>query len=346
MKEVTICNDKNATSFLPETIRVSVGSSIILGLLEGRLDAAPSTAYLMTHKIGRCTANCSFCAQARQSKSKASALSRVTWPAFSTKLVLDKLDCSIHEGRIGRVCIQALNYLEVLSHLIALVNAIHQRTNAPISVSYQPDSSESIASIARAGAQRISIALDAATEDIFEKVKGSSVGGPYCWQKQFELLENAVSLFGKGMVSTHLIVGLGETEEEIVATIQKCVDKGVLPALFAFTPIPGTVLENQEQPPVQRYRLIQIARHLIFHGLARIDHMKFNRDGDLVNFGMDEGNIVEIIDSGEAFRTSGCPECNRPFYNEKPSGPIYNFPRKLTAEELRRVKTQLPTDVF
>ena len=231
----------------------------------------------MTHKNGRCTANCSFCAQAKKSQSKASSLSRVTWPVFPTRRVFSKLDDSIHRGQIRRVCIQALNYRKVFSDLIALVNAIHQRTGAPISISYQPRSSNNIARLESAGTQRISIALDAATEDIFNKVKGSSVGGPYSWQKQFKLLEKAVGIFGEGMVSTHLIVGLGETEKDITTTIQKCVDIGVLPALFAFTPIPGTALENRDQPPIQRYRLIQIARHLIFHRLARFEDMKFNR---------------------------------------------------------------------
>jgi len=42
------------------------------------------------------------------------------------------------------------------------------------------------------------------------------------------------------------------------------------------------------------------------------------------------------LGTGEAFRTSGCPGCNRPYYNERPSGPFYNYPRGLTEEEARR----------
>jgi biotin synthase-related radical SAM superfamily protein len=37
--------------------------------------------------------------------------------------------------------------------------------------------------------------------------------------------------------------------------------------------------------------------------------------------------------SADAFRTSGCPGCNRPFYNERATGPIYNYPRELREEE-------------
>jgi biotin synthase len=34
-------------------------------------------------------------------------------------------------------------------------------------------------------------------------------------------------------------------------------------------------------------------------------------------------------------------DCNRPFYNESPGGPIYNYPRNLTAQEIAASKKQL-----
>ena len=36
------------------------------------------------------------------------------------------------------------------------------------------------------------------------------------------------------------------------------------------------------------------------------------------------------------FETSGCPGCNRPYYNERPGGMLYNYPRPLTAAEAAR----------
>jgi biotin synthase-related radical SAM superfamily protein len=41
------------------------------------------------------------------------------------------------------------------------------------------------------------------------------------------------------------------------------------------------------------------------------------------------------------FQTSGCPDCNRPFYNEKPSGPFYNYPRKLEIKEIEKISKEL-----
>ncbi|MCW4004094.1 MAG: radical SAM protein [Candidatus Bathyarchaeota archaeon] len=331
---------KNKTE-LPAQVRVSVGTAIVLGLLEGKMDAEPTTAYLMTHKTGKCSANCGFCPQARGSKSNTELLSRVTWPAFPTAKVLKALSVTSDKEKIKRVCIQALNYPSVFVHLVALVKEIKKHAAVPVSVSCQPLNKENMKLLAKAGVDRLGIALDAATKALFDKVKGKDAGGTYSWESQFRLLNDANAVFGRGNVSTHLILGLGETEKEAVAIIQKCVDMSVLPALFAFTPVRGTAMEEKLPPPLESYRRVQLARHLIVNGKARVEDMRFNDEGTIICFGVTRQNLEAEIDSGLAFRTSGCPDCNRPFYNEKPSGPIYNYPTTLSRKETEKVKRQL-----
>lgn len=326
---------------LPKKVRVSIGSAIAIGLLSGKLDAQPTTAYLMTYREGKCTANCGFCPQARKSHGRSDMLSRVSWPAFPTKNVVKAVAEAAENNGIKRVCIQALNYPEVFADLQAIVGVLARHVKVPISVSCQPLSPENIRRLAEAGAERVGIPLDAATEEIFDRVKGLSAGGPYEMRRQLALLEEAVKVFGKGRVSTHLIVGLGETEREMVYMVQKCVDMGVLPALFAFTPVAGTALENMKQPSIQQYRRVQLARHLIVHGLTRFEKMDFNGEGCIISFGVDRQILKKVVESGEPFQTSGCPNCNRPYYNEKPGGPIYNYPRPLTVEEIKKVFEEL-----
>jgi biotin synthase len=333
--------DESFVRTIPERIRVSVGSAIILGLLEGKLDAEPTTAYLMTYKAGKCTANCGFCPQARTSLSKAELLSRITWPTFSAKNVLKGIENAVSGGKIRRVCIQALNYPNVFQHLVALVKAIKRHATVPVSISCQPLNGGNIQRLAEAGADRIGIALDAATEKLFDEVKGAVAGGPYKWEDQFGQLRKAVEILGKQNVSTHLIVGLGETEKEVICTIQECVDMGVLPVLFAFTPIRGTALEKNPQPRVESYRRVQLARYLIVNGTARYDSMRFDAHGRTTSFSVKKEALKRIVVTGKPFLTSGCPYCNRPFYNEKPSGPIYNFPRALRSEEITTIERHL-----
>jgi biotin synthase-related radical SAM superfamily protein len=326
---------------LPEKIRVSLGSAMVLKLLRGKLDAMPTTAYLLTYRRGKCTANCGFCPQARESHGRADMLSRVSWPVFPTKHVLDGIERAVKDSKIRRVCLQALNYPEVFGHLLAFVKAIYSRVKVPVSISCQPLNRETMRQLAEVGVERIGIPLDAATEELFNKVKGRHVGGPYIWEEQFELLSEALEIFGDGKVSTHLIVGLGETEREMVETIQKFVDLGVLPALFAFTPISGTALENNPQPSVPVYRRVQLVRHVIFHRIARCEDVRFDGKDRISDFGVDKEVLIRLVQTGEPFLTSGCPNCNRPYYNEKPSGPIYNYPRPLTKKETGQILQEL-----
>jgi biotin synthase-related radical SAM superfamily protein len=334
-------NQTQTEADLPQQIRVSIGSAIVLELLEGKLNAAPTTAYLMTYKPGKCTANCLFCPQARTSRSKAEMLSRVSWLAFATENVLKKIGNAYTNQRIRRVCIQALNYPEVFTHLTATVKALKQHANVPISVSCQPLNAQNIRHLAEAGAERIGIAIDAATEKLFNEVKGANANGPYTWENQFRQLREAIEVFGKGKVSTHIIIGLGETENEAVSLIQRCVDMNVTPALFAFTPVRGTALETKPQPPIETYRRIQLARHLIVNKHARSEDMHFDSNSRLTDYGIKKETLTYIVETGNPFLTSGCPNCNRPFYNEKPSGPIYNYPRNIRKEEISAIKQQL-----
>ena len=314
---------------------------MVLGLLDGRLDARPTTAYLMTYRAGKCTANCGFCPQARASKSSAEMLSRVSWPTFPTQNALTALDASVKLGKIKRVCIQALNYPEVFAHLEPLVKQIKSCSSVPVSVSCQPLDKVNIKLLANAGVDRLGIALDAATEALFNKVKGKDASCSYSWECQFRQLNEAIAVFGIGNVSTHVIVGLGETEQQAAEIIQRCVDMTVLPALFAFTPVRGTALETQTPPPLESYRRVQLARYLIVNKKARFEGMHFDADGKIAGFGVDKEALEQVIAGGLPFRTSGCPDCNRPFYNEKPSGPLYNYPRKPSDEEIQEIKRQL-----
>jgi len=325
-----------ATEEQDKLVRVSTGSALTLGLADGFLDVRPTTVYLLTYYPGKCSANCLFCPQAKMSRSKQDLLSRVSWPVFRLEEVLDAL--ARGRGRVGRVCIQAVNYSGVINDILAIVSQILSKTNIDVSVSCQPVDAEALRELHGAGADRISIPLDAATPELFNRVKGHVAGGPYTWQTHMHALRQAVSVFGAGRVTTHVIVGLGETDREMLSFIQEMVDQGVYPALFAFTPIAGTRLEKKAPPLLSRYRLIQTARFLLVNRLARIDGMRFDASETLVDLGISREELRYVIRSGLPYLTSGCPNCNRPFYNEKPSGPIYNFPRPLTHSEIEETE--------
>jgi biotin synthase-related radical SAM superfamily protein len=324
----------------PRYIRVSLGSAITLGLLKGSNDAPPTTIYLLTYYAGKCRANCSFCPQARESHGRSDLLSRVTWPKFSTITVIQRIGELDADGQVRRVCIQAVNYAGVYNDVLSLVKALRAKTSLPISISCQPFTSKEIEELKNAGIERMSIPIDAATPEIFHEIKGEGTKGPYSWRTQMDTLREANDILGEGKVSTHLIVGLGETEQEMITMIQEMKNLNICPGLFAFTPIKGTKLEKHERPNLKTYRKIQLARHLIVKDKTRLERMRFDENGSLISFGVPHDLLKETVLSGDAFKTSGCPDCNRPYYNEAPGGPIYNYPRKLLRGEIEDIRKQ------
>jgi biotin synthase len=113
---------------------------------------------------------------------------------------------------------------------------------------------------------------------------------------------------------------------------------GVYPSLFAFTPISGTALEFSLPPSLSQYRRIQLAHYLIVEGKTRYENMDFDRHGRIVDFGVSKEILHQAIESGIPFITSGCPNCNRPYYNEKPGGPLYNYPCMPMEKEIREIE--------
>jgi biotin synthase-related radical SAM superfamily protein len=317
-------------SLVPDRVRVSVGTASVLGLLRYRLGVPPTTAYLMTYTEGSCQANCGFCAQARDNHADRDQLSRVVWPVYPLGRVMEGFREPAQDV-LERICVQVINYPGFLDDTVDLVRLLWDETRLPVSVDTCPVGEGPLHRLREAGAEMVSIPLDGATPRIFDEVKGRGAKGPYRWERHMEALEAAVEVFGAGNVGSNLIVGLGETEREATELIQTLHDMKVRTVLFAFTPLKGTRLEDLPQPPIESYRRIQAARHLIVNGLSSLEEMTFDGEDRITGYGTVD--LEEALGDGSAFMTTGCPGCNRPFYNERPSGPLYNYPRPLTREE-------------
>ncbi len=304
-------------------IRCSIGTAKVLGLKRVKVDALPTTAYLMVGE--RCHFNCSFCAQARESSSRADLLSRISWPEFERESFLQGLVQPNAKTTLQRICFQVVQDKAALEDTKEWVKAVKSKTQLPICVSAGPRTLEEVTELLELGVEHVSIALDAATPEIYAQSKDGS------WLDRFELLSEAAKRF-PGHMATHLIVGLGESEEDMVRLLQALYDKGISVALFAFTPIKGTRMEGVKQPEMAHYRRVQVAHDGIQTGLVRADHFRF-RDGQIIDFGISI-DMLQQRRSGEPFQTSGCTGCNRPYYNETPGEELYNYPKSLTPEEV------------
>lgn len=307
-------------------IRLSIGTAAVLGLKTLRTDAPPKTAYIMGEG-DRCVNNCRFCSQARDALCDDHLLSRVIWPTFQMDQVLPPLQDAFLRGDLERACVQVVlnkGSFDRTLDMVRQLSSIHM----PISVSTNVRDREQVEELFRAGAHRLSIAMDGATEEVHREVKSGD------YRRKMDLLEVCAKAF-PGKISTHFIAGLGETEEEILTAIARMYRLGVTVGLFAFTPVAGTAMEDAPPPPIESYRRIQLANWLIKEGSLSLDDLIFS-DGVLRGINLDLSELYEGR-NGEPFRTAGCKGCNRPYYNESPGrGPMYNYPRPLTDDEAKR----------
>lgn len=303
------------------TWRVSSGSAAVLGLVALAMDVAPTTAYLMLGD--RCQRACAFCAQARDSQASADALSRVVWPPFAASKVAEAVARAYGEGRIARACFQVTVHPGYIERALVALAMLRSLSTVPICISIAARTITDISALLDAGAQRVTLALDAATPSLYHAVKGGE------WERVWDLLMGAAKLF-PGRIGTHLIAGLGESEREMVERIQILYDRDVTIGLFALTPVRGSAWESRQPPELASYRRVQAAHWLIVQGKARAEQMAYSVDGRIVDLGIDEEALRVLLGDGTAFRTAGCPGCNRPYYNERPGGPLYNHPCALT----------------
>jgi len=334
----------------PEYVRVSCAAAITLGFQPGlfyRNAKLTCINILMQYREG-CRANCLYCGQAREipSGSECKNLIRVEWPSYRLAEVIERT--REVQNNVQRICISTITHPRAPEDLLAIVKGIRKSLDLPVSTLITPTiiTKKHMVELKQVGVEMIGIAIDAATPRLFYDLRGKGAGGPHMWSRYFNGLKEAVKIMGKGRVGCHLIVGLGESEEEITSTIQMVHELGAMTHLFSFFPELESALENRPQPPLGQYRRIQMARYLIDSAISKFEKMKFDHMKRITNFGIDVSELMEIIESGEPFKTSGCPGCNRPFANERPSQPIRNFPfppEKIDIDDIKRQIMDLQT---
>jgi len=332
----------------PRYIQTSLAASLTLGFQSGSFhrNAKLKGLNLLLHYEEGCSGKCHFCglSNSRREGPRGKTFIRVDWPLYPLEEIIERAK---GKDQIHRVCISMITHPKALEDSIHVIQRLKEKTNLSISALISPTlihREESLMAMKKAGADRVGIAIDTATPELFDQLRGKGAGGPHQWNHYWNAVLMAVNIFGRFQVGIHLIVGLGETEKEMVAAIQKGQNTGALTHLFSFFPEKGSPMEGHSPPPLNQYRRIQLARWIINESLGSAKQMKFDGNGRLIDFGMDINSLIQI---GEPFMTSGCPgrdgkvACNRPYGNERPSGPIRNFPFLPEPEDIEEIRRQL-----
>jgi biotin synthase-related radical SAM superfamily protein len=335
----------------PDHVRLSLAAAMTLDLAPGlfyRNARLGCINILLTYPDG-CRANCAYCglSKGRVGQYEEKSFIRVAWDVYRLDEVIERM--VERSARFERVCVSMVTHPRAPADMIEVVERIRAKSDVSISVLITPTmlGRSDLLAYQERGVDRAGIAIDAAREDIFAEMRGPGVRGPHRWSRYWEFFREALSVFGEGMVGSHFIVGLGETEREMAEAIQAIRDIGGVTHLFSFFAEPETRLTDLRQPPIGQYRRMQLARHLIDEGVARADDFEYDDRGTLVSFGLAAEALERQIASGVPFMTSGCPgpdgtvACNRPYANSLPGPLIRNFPFPPNEEDLKRVRSEL-----
>jgi len=334
----------------PEYVQTSLAAALSLGMEKGRFkDRVKLTGLnLLLIYDKPCIGRCAYCgiSKNRPDTNGKKTFIRVKWPTYRLDDILERMLTYPHSFQ--RICISMVTHRDAVKDTITITKKIREKTGLPISLLISPtiiNEKDIFYRFKDAGAGMIGIALDAATPRIFEKYRGSGVGGPHKWDKYWKVLQWATEVFGKYKTGIHLIAGLGESDREMVDTIYRAYAVGARTHLFSFYPEGGSMLQDHPQPDLLKYRKIQVAAYLINHRDCGPDIIKYNSSGSITGFDYDIGQLIE---EGFAFMTSGCPgeddryaACNRPLANERPSEDFRNYPFIPDDRDRETIRKQL-----
>ena len=170
------------------------------------------------------------------------------------------------------------------------------------------------------------------------------------WDNYWEVLADAREIFGPWKVNVHTVVGLGETDRDLLALFVALRDRQIFSYLFCFNPEPGSRMAAQPRPSLGRWRRVQLAKHLIATEGYGLGQFAFDDCGGLARLRAERDAIDRAVTEGVAFMTNGCPGesgepgCTRPYGSYRPSEPFRDYPFPPEASDLEEIRGQLSLD--
>jgi biotin synthase len=343
----------------PEYVQMSTAAAITLGVMNGRMYRTSCTRclnLLLTYPEG-CRANCAYCGLARHREAERDYADRnfirVDWPAVPLETTVDIVAKDVAASPFHRMCISMITHPRSDEDTRTVLKKWTDRIDPgaiPVSILSNPTTMtrDDVKRLRELGADIFTVALDAATPEIFERTRGKGVRSPHSWKKYWEILMDARDIFGPQKFGAHIIVGMGETERDVLELVQKLIDLGGHSHMFCFFPEKGSLMDHLPATARDQWRRVQLARYLIDYRGGRVEKMTFDDAGRVIDYGVSRSELDTIVGEGIAFRTSGCPgkladdisACDRP-YGDSPPSNIASYPFAPNGNDLRTIRRQL-----
>jgi radical SAM protein (TIGR04043 family) len=150
------------------------------------------------------------------------------------------VDVTLTTGSVNRTDRGAL-------YISRCASAIKDASGLPIQVQFEPPSDLSVLSDVRAaGVDAVGIHMETFDPEVLARVApGKAVLGI---EGYFRTWSRAVEVFGRGSVTTYVILGMGERPELIEAGCRRAIEMGVYPFVVPLRPVLGAILQDAPAP--------------------------------------------------------------------------------------------------
>jgi radical SAM protein (TIGR04043 family) len=136
-------------------------------------------------------------------------------------------------------------------YIARCARAIKDLTGLPVQVQFEPPTDLAVLEeVKAAGVDAVGIHVETFDPDVLARVAPAKAAIGI--EGYFRTWRRAVELFGRGQVSTYVILGMGERPELIEEGCKRAADEGVYPFVVPLRPVPGTPMGDW-LPPAPDY---------------------------------------------------------------------------------------------
>jgi lipoyl synthase len=338
----------------PDWVRISYASAIALRFKSGRFTREfdfGGINLLLSYDQG-CLSDCGYCglARTRPGQYEDKSFIRVEWPLVETDELVRRLDR--YEERLTRLCISMVTHGHSYGDTLDITRRIRSAVATPLSILVAPPTLNParVRALKAAGANTIGIGLDAVTEELFRSLRTNVPQGGLSWDKYWQVVDAARETFGPWEVNCHTLVGLGESDRDLMAMFGRLLDRQIFAYLFCFNPEPDSRMGDQPKSEIARWRRIQLAKFLLEEVGLDPPAFEYDEAGRLVAIAAPRELVDEVVADGYAFMTNGCtgsggePGCTRPMGSWRPSEAPRDYPWRPTGSDLDEIRAQLRLD--
>ncbi len=338
----------------PDWVRISGASAIALRFRSGRFGRRfdfGGINLLLNYEDG-CRSDCAYCglARTRPGTYEDKSFIRVEWPLVLTDELTERM--ARHEATLTRLCISMVTHPFAYRDTCDITERIRSAVSTPLSILVAPPTlnRRRLERFREIGVDMIGIGLDAVTEELFRSLRSDvpAGGAGLKWDQYWQVVADARDVFGPWKVNCHTLVGLGESDRDLVEIFSRLRDQEIFSYLFSFNPEPDSRLGDAPKAPLRRWRRIQLVKHLVETEGYGIDDFRFEDDGSLALLSsVPETTVERVIGSGRPFVTDGCPSsggepgCTRPYGSYRPSEPFRDFPFDPDPADLAGIRADL-----